>query len=180
MPPHIANFLLGSFGIVAAVLLIGGSIALRMQRNRHRFELSKRAIESGAPLPEGPPAWLASRRQALSILALGVGLLIVGGGAWWLGSGAARPAGDDAPPPPPIASLQDPLDPRGRPRPPAPSPEIEAWHSAQYRVAVGQTAAGCGVILTILGLVRLGYTGAERRYSDQQTSQQTSVPKAFA
>lgn len=172
MPPHIANFLLGSFGIVAAVLLIGGSIALRMQRNRHRFELSRRAIESGAPLPEGPPAWLASRRQALSILALGVGLLIVGGGAWWLGSGAARPAGDDVPPPP-VAS---PMDPRGRPRPPAPSPEIEAWHSAQYRVAVGQTAAGCGVILSILGLVRLGYTGAERRYHDQQTS----APQAFA
>ena len=173
MAPHIANFLLGSFGIVAAVLLIGGSIALRMQRGRHRFELSKRAVDSGTPLPEGPPLWLASRRQALSILALGLGLLLAGGGAWWLGTLTPRP---DEPQQVTAAAVAPLLDFGGKPRPPKPSPEMEAWHGAQYRVAVGQTAAGCGVILTLLGLVRLGYTGTERRHAERLDSD----PQAFA
>ena len=171
MAPHIANFLLGSFGIVAAVLLIGGSTVLRSQRARHRFELSKLALQNGTPLPEGPPLWLASRRRALSILALGVGLMVVGAGAWWLGSGATQPA--ETARPVPVAELPDP---HGRPRPPAPSPEIEAWHSAEERLAIGQTAAGCGVILTILGLVRLGYTGAEKRHAERQQAGETLPP----
>ncbi len=173
MAPPFANFLLGSFGIVAAVLLIGGSTVLRSQRARHRFELSKLALENGTPLPEGPPLWLASRRRALSILALGVGLMVVGAGAWWLGSGVERPAESDPPAAAPVAPL---LDPQGRPRPPAPSPQIEAWHSAQERLAIGQTAVGCGVILTILGLVRLGYTGAEKRHAEQSQA----TPPALA
>jgi len=168
--PHIVNFLLGSFGIVAALLLIGGSIALSWQKNRQRYELMRRALESGAPLPKGPPLWLASRRQALSILALGIGLLVSGSGAWWLGSGVAFPTASVstavAPTPEPAPPLLAEHGDRRPPHPPAPNPELERYHSARERLAVGQTAVGCGVILAILGIIRLGFTATERRFAE--------------
>lgn len=168
MAPHVTNFLLGSFGIVAAVLLTGGSILLRWQKNRQRYELMRRALDNGTPLPKGPPLWLASRRQALSILACGVGLLIIGCGAWWLGYGVTTPAGQQAvrsTTAETVAALPFMRD-VPPPRPPAPSPEMEAYRRAQERVAVGETALGCGVILTLLGVARLGFTTTEKRFAE--------------
>ena len=51
------------------------------------------------------------------------------------------------------------------PAPPRPDPAIEAWHGAQERVVVGQSGVGCGVILTLLGLARLGFTVVERKHA---------------
>ncbi|MDB5326144.1 MAG: hypothetical protein JWM57_1713, partial [Phycisphaerales bacterium] len=108
MPPHIVNFLLGSFGIVAAVVLIGGSVVLRAQQNRYRFELAKKSLETGVPLPLPEPTWKGLHRQAQSILAVGIGLLIVGGVAWGSGVKVERPGevlmqatASPLPPPPP-------------------------------------------------------------------------------
>lgn len=158
MAPHVTNFLLGSFGIVAAVLLIGGSVFLRGQQNRYRFELAKKALDAGQPLPTPEPQWKALHRQAQSILAVGIGLLIVGTVAWWLGSGVTRPAEANRPP-----ADATPAVPFGRPTPPPPpSAEMQAWQSAQERVVVGQSAIGCGVILTVLGLFRRGVARTER------------------
>ena len=157
MAPHIANFLLGSFGIVAAVLLIGGSVYLRGQQNRFRFELAKKALDAGQPLPVAEPLWKGLHRQAQSILAIGVGLLIVGVAAWWLGSGVTRPADAETPPPATQVALF------GRPLPPPrPSADMQAWESAEERLVVGQSAVGCGVILTLLGLVRRNVARTER------------------
>ena len=158
MAPHVTNFLLGSFGIVAAILLIGGSVFLRGQQNRFRFELANKALDAGLPLPAAEPLWKPLHRQAQSILAVGVGLLIVGTAAWWLGSGVSRPA-DAAEPPEPATRVFD----LGRPAPPPrPSAAMQAWESAQERVVVGQSAVGCGVMLTLLGLVRLNVARTER------------------
>ena len=182
MPPHVTNFLLGSFGIVAAILLFGGSILLRWQRARHRYDLLRRAIETGAALPAATPAWLASRQQAVSLLAVGVGLMVVGAGAWHLGAAveppraavwSARPAtlaGAATAPalvPPSATAPALPSAAGGPPLPPPePSPAVEAWRAAQQRLAVGQTAAGCGLILFLLGAVRLGFSGTERRHEE--------------
>ena len=70
----------GSFGIAAAVLLVGGAILLRYQRDRHHFLLAKAALEKGVALmPNGLPAWMASMRQGILAAVLGIGLLASGG-----------------------------------------------------------------------------------------------------
>ncbi len=236
----------GAAGVAAAVLLVGTSFALRWQRNRQRFELVRIALENGASaFPPGPAYWVASLREGLTILTLGIGLLISGSGAFYMGdrvpmpshpniattSAAMAPAepapssGPDlsdggAPPghfPPdhggrPFHGPGDfrELPPRemnphdgppgsgrsgpgadapgreGRPRderdgPPrddhegmrqdghhAPpsrqpqSPELEAWHRAQDMKSIGLAALGCGLILALLGAVRVAYAQVER------------------
>ena len=58
-------------GVAAAVLLLGGPIALRAQRQRHQFLLTRAALEHGVTqLPPGPPAWLQSARTGWVLLTL--------------------------------------------------------------------------------------------------------------
>lgn len=81
------------FGIAAAVLIVGGSIFLRWQRNRQRFTLMRLAMERGTTaVPGGPPFWVLSLRQGLLTLTLGIGLLAAGAALYVLTSGARPPA----------------------------------------------------------------------------------------
>lgn len=79
-------------GVAAAVLLLGGPIALRAQRQRHQFLLTRAALEHGVTqLPPGPPAWLQSARTGWVLLTLGIALLICGGVAVGLSNGVPVP-----------------------------------------------------------------------------------------
>ncbi|HVX84352.1 MAG TPA: hypothetical protein VH253_06005 [Phycisphaerae bacterium] len=70
----------GAFGIVAAVVIAGGAIVLRYQRDRYQFQLLHAALDKGiTTLPGSIPPWLLSLRQGVLTLVLGVGL--VGAGA---------------------------------------------------------------------------------------------------
>jgi hypothetical protein len=164
----------GSFAIAAAILLVGGWVLLQWQRNRQQFSLMQQAIERGVRiLPQGPPFWLLSLRQGLMILTLGIGLLIVGGIAWALGSGVRMPedstqpavktAVDAGTPATGPASLRE-TWPRLFP-PPPPNPALEQWHAAQRQQAAGQVAMGCGLILLLLGIVRVSFSRTERRHT---------------
>jgi hypothetical protein len=67
---------------------------------------------------------------------------------------------------PPGAGFQGP----GADRPPPgdqmpPDPSMQRWHRAQVQESVGLLAMGCGVILALLGIVRMIIAGVERRYS---------------
>jgi len=102
------------FGVTAAVLLVGGWVALRWQRDRHQFTLAQRALERGVnAFPGGPPFWLVSLRQGLMVLTLGVGLIVVG----WL---AVAMAGNPEPPPAAFMPAQPPrpVEPLDEPGPP--------------------------------------------------------------
>lgn len=104
--PHLsgplAEFLGNSLGI-AAVLLVAGWLAIRWQQDRQRFQLMQTALEKGITrFPDAPPFWLVSMRQALTMLALGVALVLVGGGASWVGRQTPMPA---------AANLQNPSEP---------------------------------------------------------------------
>ncbi|MCX5662568.1 MAG: hypothetical protein NTW19_23045 [Planctomycetota bacterium] len=50
--------------------------------------------------------------------------------------------------------------------PPPPNPAWERWHRAQAQLVIGQVAVACGVILTLLGVVRTAFARAERRILD--------------
>jgi hypothetical protein len=174
----------GALGGTAAVLLIGGAIFLRGQRNRQQFALMQTALEKGfTAFPGQPPFWLLSLRQGITTIALGVALIIVGTGAWVIGHSVERPdaaiASEPKPPPPP--RLEGPGDgdgppegrqgppmlggPEGR-RPPQRNPLIEQWQRAQMEETVGQIALGCGVVLLLLGGTRTAFAKTERRYGE--------------
>jgi hypothetical protein len=162
----------GAFGVAAAVLLIGTSFALRWQRNRHRFDLARIALETNAThVPQGPPFWIMSLRESLTILVLGIGLLGVGAVANKIGGDVPMPSATvvaasrdvSPPPPPPDSAEQGPARP---PRPPPPNPELERWHAAQYVQIVGLAAMGCGAVLVLLGLVRLALSPIEKKYGN--------------
>jgi hypothetical protein len=98
--PHLsgplAEFLGNSLGI-AAVLLVAGWLAIRWQQDRQRFQLMATALEKGITrFPDAPPFWLVSMRQALTMLALGIALVVVGGGASWVGRQVPMPQGANA------------------------------------------------------------------------------------
>src|SRR5260370_34587421 len=104
--PPLAEILGDSLGI-AAVLLVGGWLAIRWQQDRHRFQLMRTALEKGITrFPDAPPFWLLSMRQGVTMLALGVALALVGGGAFWGGRQTPMPAAGSLQfqprPPPPI------------------------------------------------------------------------------
>ncbi|NNM85098.1 MAG: hypothetical protein HKL96_04985 [Phycisphaerales bacterium] len=66
-------------GITAAILIVGGYLVLRWQRDRQQYLLVQAAIERGlSHLPVAMPLWLASMRQGAMVLALGIGLIIAG------------------------------------------------------------------------------------------------------
>jgi len=163
-----------SFGIAAAVLLVGGYMALQWQRNRHRYELMRAALDRGmAEFPERIPFWLLSLRQGAMILALGLALLVVGGAACTMVRGIEAPsmptvqsmATGSEREVPPSPSEEAPKTPRAdRPRPPEPNPGLERWHHAENQRAVGLSTMGCGFVLVVLGAVRIGFARAEKKY----------------
>lgn len=159
----------GTFGGVAALLLVGGGVLLRSQRERLRFELAKTALDKGVapPVAAGLPAWLTSLRRAAVILAVGVGLLVAGGRVVRLAKQVPLPPADalaadvpPAPPAPPAAGVR----PTPPPPPPRPNPAVERWHFAQDEQAIGLAASAGGGILVLLGLARAAFAVVERRY----------------
>lgn len=220
VPAAMTDAFAGGFGAAAAIVLIGGAVLLRWQRNRLQFGLMQAAIEHGvAPLAGGPPLWLVSLRQGVMILVLGIGLVIAG----WFACSAAdrvemptivaatrpvsgqplggamqrdfprlpqqrfdgegpmdRPDGPNGPPPfnerRPGPPLRDMNGARGEgprndgvrgegPPPGRPNPALEKWHRAQDQKAVATVAMGSGLVLSLLGIVRVIFAFAERRYA---------------
>ena len=83
---------LGVLAVLVALLLVGGSVVLRWQRNRQQFLLMQTALKEGLQrFPAGPPFWLLSLRQGVMTLTIGVGLLGVGTAAWMLAQGVEPP-----------------------------------------------------------------------------------------
>lgn len=176
----IGDALAGGFGAVAAIVLIGGAVMLRWQRTRLQYSLLQTAIEKGGPpLPAGAPLWLMSLQQGVMILVLGLGLAVCGVVAYQAGDRVAMPANtsplhptmardDDGPPPPPPAPREpderNAMPGRHRPPPPRPDPATERWHRAQDQKAVAGIAVGGGFILVLLGIVRVAFAFAERKY----------------
>ena len=247
----IDDTLLGSFGVAAAVLLVGGSVLIRWQRNRQQFLLLQTALLQGLKqFPAGTPAWLATLRQGITTLALGIGLIVVGGLAYVIGAraqpptplqmqqlnqqaaptgrgagqpldsqqrprgsgrpgearpgdgrpGEARPgdgrpsdgradvarAGEGRPGDPPPrnfspAQLGD-GSPDNRPRdgdatdstsrPPRGPGSIlmDHWHFAQSEKTVGLLGMAAGIVLTLLGLVQVAFSGVEHRHTPPPSS----------
>ena len=170
------HFFVSSFGVTAAILVIGGYILLQWQRNRHRYELMRAALEKGITVfPDRSPYWLLSLRQGAAILALGVGLLVVGGVGYAMFHEVQ---------PPDVSIAQSSMtaidkelsSPRGpeeklnpprpdRPKPPIPNPVLERWHRAENQKTVGLVTMGCGAVLMLLGIVRIGFARVERKCS---------------
>jgi hypothetical protein len=136
------------------------------------------ALEKGmTEFPERIPYWLLSLRQGAAILTLGIGLLLVGGIAYSLVQGVESPDVSIAQS---IASVGDkeapPRGPEGksipprveRPRPPPPNPALERWHRAENQRNVGLAAMGCGFVLALLGIVRIGFARLERKYTNSK------------
>ena len=145
--------------VAAVLLLFGGPIFLRAQRQRQQYELARLAVEKGtAQLPLDTPAWLQSMRAGVLTLTLGVALLLAGGVALGLSSGATEPAAATQSAPP-VRQFDLP----GM-RPPPPSPIDERWHEARAERHIGLTALACGGILSMLGAARLGFARVERRF----------------
>jgi hypothetical protein len=54
-------------------------------------------------------------------------------------------------------------------RPPPPNPELERWHHAQIEQISGLVATGVGVILVVVGLMRVTFARTEKLYSTDPT-----------
>jgi len=197
LPAQLADFLGDSLGVAAVLLVIGG-ILLRWQQDRQRFVLMQTALEKGiTQFPNAPPFWLVSLRQGLTMLALGAALVVVGAGVFVFGKQVPTPtiamsARDNAPPEnapprerPPRPEDQGPperfgqrldrMPPRDRGpeaepgRRPPPNPELERWHNAQIEQISGLVATGVGVILVVVGLMRVTFARTEKVYSTDPT-----------
>jgi hypothetical protein len=158
----------GALGAMAALVIVGGAVLLRWQRNRQQFSLMQTALEKGiTSFPGQPPFWLLSLRQGITTITLGIALIAVGGGACAIGGGVELPAAaiaNEPPPPPQQGGPQE--GPEDR-RPPPRSPLIEQWQRAQMEETLGQIAIGCGIILLMLGIARTGFARTERRYAEK-------------
>jgi hypothetical protein len=75
------------------------------------------------------------------------------------------PPPDDQGPPGPGASRP----PLRQPMPPMAVPAVENWHRAQAMRTVGLLSLACGIVLIVLGIVRIAFSGVERLASDEQT-----------
>jgi hypothetical protein len=165
------NFVTG-FGVAAALLAVGGIVFLRFQRNRYEFALMQAALEKGiGDFPSGQPAWLTSFRQGLMMLTLGIGLAGVGTGAWLLGNSkvdAFAPPTTQPTAAAPAYALPGPKprDERGRLTAEGRQYSITKgrWEWAQTQILAGQSMVGSGIILVLLGAVRMGFARAERKY----------------
>lgn len=166
----------GVFGGTAALLLVGGPVLLRWQRNRQQFALAQAALSQGITrFPAGPPCWLLSLRQGLTILTLGVALLGIGGvGCWFTGSVQtptfATTPGSSVTPRTQAGAIESNVNLPMRPSPPAPNPALEEWHRLQSINTLGIMAVAAGVVLTLLGLVRVIFARTERRHFNEEAA----------
>jgi hypothetical protein len=83
MPPSQSGMIwqiaIGSFGVAAAILLVGGWVLLRYQRDRQHFQLMQAALDRGVTSMPGMVAgWVVSLRQGFLALMLGLGLVGAG------------------------------------------------------------------------------------------------------
>jgi hypothetical protein len=157
----------GVFGATAALLVVGGAVFLRWQRSRQEFALTQAAMERGASVPlQGPPAWLASLRQGVMLVVLGLGLAVMGGVWWRLGSGVALPdAAATAATGPAIRDIEGRKS-KGEVKPP-PSAEMERWKRAQAQRTLGFVLVGAGGIIALLGATRVVFARIEKRYASE-------------
>jgi hypothetical protein len=167
MPPGmIWEILIGSFGVAGAILLVGGAIYVRMQRDRQQFQLMQMALEKGiTSMPGMVPGWLLSLRQGVLALILGLGVACSGiavhamaGTITELPAGAftrmgGRPGGGEDRLPPP-----EQMD--GRPG------AMQRWHRVESQKLIGLVAICSGAILATLGLVRIAFSRLERKYTE--------------
>lgn len=164
-----ADFAVG-YGVAAAILTIGGIVALRFQRNRHEFALMRAALERGiTSFQPAQPPWLLSLRQGLMILTLGVALTGVGGAVWWLAESVHLPDGAATQPTAELLAAPKLRDEQGRLRPEGRMQSLlkSQWERAQNQRAVGMAVAGSGVVLMLLGAVRVSLARVEKRLSDE-------------
>lgn len=163
---------ISSFGVTAAVLVVCGYVLLQWQRNRYRFRLMQTALERGiTDYYEGPPFWLISLRQGIAVLALGIGLIVIGAAAFQLAHGVDMPdmsavqaAGSIPAQENSATAITETKKPKAdRPKPP-PNPALERWHRAQDQQTVGLAAIGCGFLITLLGGVRTVFAFVERKH----------------
>ena len=172
------EWLFGAIAILIVIMIVGGTVLLRWQRNRYRFELMKAAMAQGMTrFPSDVPYWLASLREALMVLTVGVGLMLVGGAAIRLHV-APGPNGPNRVNTTRPAEEMRPVEQRPRPeefrrdermrpgdeRPPfdPEGPRIQRQEAIQ---SLGMVAMACGAILTLLGIVRTIFAGVEKRYT---------------
>jgi hypothetical protein len=195
----VTEALAAGFGTAVALVVLG-TFLLRWYRMRQEFALMKVALEKGMTPQFMPtqPQWLISLRQGVMIIALGVGLTVIGAIGWNIASkvqrpGAGAPGLADAPVPSaaidamaPVADRDPPPGPgarggedRARPKPPRPAPPprdpaMEAWDRARDQINVCMAMVGSGIILMLLGVVRITFVPAERRL----VSQMPALPAA--
>jgi hypothetical protein len=190
MGPAGAAFAAG-FGALAALLLIGGGVLLRFQRNRLQFSLMQTALEKGTePIAGAIPVWVLSLRQGVMIFVLGAGLILIGGGLQKMAENVPMPTDaqmaqtpirmqgppgrfghPEGPPPRPPGRGEDGNRPGAGPGGPPPeleSPIVQQWHRAQDQKALGNLALASGFILVLLGVVRVIFSVVERKYSSLQ------------
>jgi hypothetical protein len=86
--------------------------------------------------------------------------------------GPGGPAGQPFPPPD-DQFAPNPRDNRNPPRQPPPPPmavpAVENWHRAQATRTIGLLSLGCGAVLLVLGIVRMGFSVVERAAADEHT-----------
>ena len=216
-------------GITTAILIVGGYLVLRWQRDRQQYLLVQAAIERGlSRLPVAMPLWLVSMRQGAMVLALGIGLMIAGvfvhasahapprakAFPTWImpppPPKAPQAASGTEPAPPPVSPTSatpqrpmpvnpgGPMIPLRRPGGPyAQHPEgawrhrpnhwmrgphgamawhgeliplMDQWFRAQQQRTAGMVAAAVGMILALLGLVRMGFALIEKRIATASTT----------
>ncbi|HVS70635.1 MAG TPA: hypothetical protein VHQ47_05205 [Phycisphaerae bacterium] len=123
----------GAFGIAAAIIIAGGAILLRFQRDRYQFRLLHAALDKGiTTLPGSIPPWLLSLRQGVLTLVLGIGLVGAGIGL----HAAARHISEAPQPatrPTPLARLDPDQHDFRPPRPPPPEADGFAPPNAPLR-----------------------------------------------
>lgn len=192
MIPHILaagrEALAAGFAIAVAMAVLGTFLS-RWYRMRQEYLLLRLAMEKGITPPSNPtlPQWLISLRQGVLIVTLGLALAIIGGIGWRLGMRAQQsqlpnrgipnattlPEPTEAPPPPPREPGPRELGrpggagPGPRETPPPPRPRDfarEAWDRAESQINISMSMVVAGIILVLLGAVRIGFVPAEKRF----------------
>jgi hypothetical protein len=146
------------------------------------------------------PQWLISLRQGAMIIALGVGLSVIGGIGWNAASKVQRPVTAAPVEPPDTSAALSAIAPQAepapfprpgpgargedrprpglpRPAPPPRDPAMEAWDRARDQINVCMAMVGSGIILILLGVVRITFVPVERRLATpaQPTNQNPVV-----
>jgi len=159
------SFAIG-FGAATAILVVGGIVLLRWQRNRHEQAILQAALARGeSPAPVQPP-WLVSMRQGVLTLALGAGMCLCGWAARAIAERIEIPALPTTRPAAEMLAGPKPRDLQGRLTPEGRLYTLvrSQWERQQNQKIIGFVLLGCGGILVILGLTRMGFALVERTY----------------